>query len=106
MQVDVAVVEVGIGGRTDYTNVVSPCAAGISRLDYDHTAVLGSTLREIALHKAGILKVRIGSCTRAAISEEGVHIYCKWHLGGVARAYAIAHRSAEGQDRLYCEAGA
>ncbi|KHJ81972.1 hypothetical protein OESDEN_18338 [Oesophagostomum dentatum] len=55
--VDVAIVEVGIGGEYDVTNVVRhPVVCGISTLDIDHTSVLGSTLPEIAWHKAGILK--------------------------------------------------
>lgn len=52
-----AVIEVGLGGRTDATNVVQPDACGISSLGYDHQAVLGDTLTEIAYEKAGIMKV-------------------------------------------------
>ncbi len=58
VQVDVALVEVGVGGRTDATNVVHPDACGISSLGYDHQKVLGDTLTEIAYEKAGIFKVR------------------------------------------------
>ncbi|KAK6730758.1 hypothetical protein RB195_007308 [Necator americanus] len=55
--VDVAIVEVGIGGEYDATNVVvHPVVCGISTLDIDHTSLLGATLPEIAWHKAGILK--------------------------------------------------
>lgn len=55
-QVDVAVVEVGLGGRLDATNVVAPLVSVITSLSYDHTAVLGNTLAEIAGEKAGIIK--------------------------------------------------
>lgn len=55
-QVDVAVVEVGLGGRLDATNVVDPLVSVITSLSYDHTAVLGNTLAEIAAEKAGIIK--------------------------------------------------
>lgn len=55
-QVDAAVVEVGLGGALDATNVLLPQAAVITPIDYDHTSVLGSTLTEIATHKAGIIK--------------------------------------------------
>ncbi len=54
--VDWAVVEVGLGGRVDATNVVLPEVAVITAIDYDHMAVLGPTLRDIAREKAGIIK--------------------------------------------------
>lgn len=53
---DVAVVEVGMGGSLDSTNVVTPAVSVITTLDYEHTAVLGNTLAEIAANKAGIIK--------------------------------------------------
>ncbi len=55
-KVDVAVVEVGLGGRLDATNVVDPSVAIISSLSLDHMAVLGDTLAKIAVEKAGIFK--------------------------------------------------
>ena len=55
-RVDVAVVEVGLGGRLDATNVVQPLASVITPISYDHTAILGSTLAAIAGEKAGIIK--------------------------------------------------
>jgi dihydrofolate synthase/folylpolyglutamate synthase len=54
--VDVAVVEVGLGGRLDATNVIEPVVCGITRIDYDHTDRLGTTLGAIASEKAGIIK--------------------------------------------------
>jgi dihydrofolate synthase/folylpolyglutamate synthase len=54
--VDVAVIEVGLGGRLDATNVVTPRVAVIASLSYDHTYLLGNTLAEIAGEKAGIIK--------------------------------------------------
>jgi len=54
--VEWAVLEVGLGGRLDATNVVTPAVAVITSLSYDHTAVLGETLAEIAAEKAGIVK--------------------------------------------------
>lgn len=53
---DVVILEVGIGGRWDYTNVIDPVAVAIVTVGYDHMALLGSTLTEIATHKAGIIK--------------------------------------------------
>ena len=55
-KVDAAVIEVGLGGRLDATNVITPRVAVITSLSYDHTAVLGDTLTLIAGEKAGIIK--------------------------------------------------
>ncbi len=54
--VEVSVIEVGLGGRLDATNVVTPVLTAITNVDLDHCDYLGSTLREIALEKAGIIK--------------------------------------------------
>ncbi len=55
-KMDVAVIEVGLGGRLDATNVVTPKVSVITSLSYDHMAVLGNTLALIAGEKAGIIK--------------------------------------------------
>jgi dihydrofolate synthase/folylpolyglutamate synthase len=55
-QVDVAVVEVGLGGRLDSTNIITPLVSLITNISYDHQAMLGNTLPEIASEKAGIIK--------------------------------------------------
>ncbi|WP_151088493.1 bifunctional folylpolyglutamate synthase/dihydrofolate synthase [Hymenobacter baengnokdamensis] len=55
-QVDVAVVEVGLGGRLDSTNIITPLLSLITNISYDHQAMLGNTLPEIAGEKAGIIK--------------------------------------------------
>lgn len=55
-QVDVAVIEVGLGGRLDSTNVITPDVSVITNISLDHTALLGSTQAEIAAEKAGIIK--------------------------------------------------
>ena len=54
--VDVGVIEVGLGGRLDPTNVVKPLVSVITSISYDHTKILGETLAEIATEKAGIVK--------------------------------------------------
>jgi dihydrofolate synthase/folylpolyglutamate synthase len=56
LKIDVAVIEVGMGGRLDSTNVISPEVCLITNISYDHQAYLGSTLKEIAGEKAGIIK--------------------------------------------------
>jgi len=53
---DIAVIEVGVGGKWDATNVVSPKVAIISNVSLEHEAFLGNTLKKIALEKAGIIK--------------------------------------------------
>ena len=55
-QVDMAVVEVGLGGRLDSTNIITPLLSVITNISYDHTALLGETLPLIAGEKAGIIK--------------------------------------------------
>jgi len=55
-KVDFAVLETGLGGRLDATNVVKPLACAITPISYEHTQKLGNTLREIAGEKAGIIK--------------------------------------------------
>ena len=54
--VDVAVVEVGLGGRLDATNICEPVACGVTNISFDHTRILGSSLAQIAGEKAGIFK--------------------------------------------------
>ncbi len=55
-KIDIAVLEVGLGGRLDATNIVEPTIAVITSLSYDHTQILGDTLVQIAREKAGIIK--------------------------------------------------
>ena len=55
-QVDFAVIEVGLGGRLDCTNIISPIASVITSISKDHTQLLGDTLEAIAREKAGIIK--------------------------------------------------
>lgn len=55
-QVDIAVIEVGLGGRLDSTNIITPLASVITNISFDHMALLGNTLPAIAGEKAGIIK--------------------------------------------------
>lgn len=59
MQVDVAVIEVGLGGRLDSTNIITPEVSVITNISFDHMALLGNTLPKIATEKAGIIKRNI-----------------------------------------------
>lgn len=58
-KVDIALVEVGMGGREDSTNVITPLVSIITSIDLEHTNFLGNTLTSIAYHKAGIIKQNI-----------------------------------------------
>jgi dihydrofolate synthase/folylpolyglutamate synthase len=55
-QIDVAVIEVGLGGRLDSTNVITPVLSVITNISFDHKDILGDTLEKIASEKAGIIK--------------------------------------------------
>ena len=55
-KVDLAIIEVGLGGRLDSTNIVNPLISLITNIGFDHKEILGSTLHEIAKEKAGIIK--------------------------------------------------
>jgi len=69
MAVDIAVLEVGAGGRFDLTNVVEPVVSVITSVGIDHTSTLGSTKAEIAWHKAGIVKRGVPAVTAVTIPE-------------------------------------
>jgi dihydrofolate synthase/folylpolyglutamate synthase len=64
-QVDIAVIEVGLGGRLDSTNIITPEVSLITNIGFDHTDMLGDTLAKIAMEKAGIIK----ESTPVVISE-------------------------------------
>jgi len=66
----VAIIEAGLGGRLDSTNVILPRVAGVTSIGYDHTEYLGSTLEEIAGEKAGIFKPN----RPAVVGESDSHI--------------------------------
>src|SRR6056297_1906345 len=58
-KVDIAIIETGLGGRLDATNVILPIASVITSIGLDHTDILGSTIAEIAKEKAGIIKKNV-----------------------------------------------
>jgi dihydrofolate synthase/folylpolyglutamate synthase len=71
--VEFAVIEVGLGGRLDSTNVIDPVVTAITSIDFDHQKYLGNTLKEIAAEKAGIVKrgvpVVVGDMAPEAFDE-------------------------------------
>ncbi|MBS1647454.1 MAG: bifunctional folylpolyglutamate synthase/dihydrofolate synthase [Bacteroidetes bacterium] len=58
-KVDIAIIEVGLGGRLDSTNVINPLVSLITNISLDHTNLLGSTVQKIAKEKAGIIKNKV-----------------------------------------------
>ena len=84
-QVDVAIIEVGLGGKLDPTNIVKPCLCGIGAIGLDHMNFLGNTIVEIAGEKAGIIK-------------QGVPVVC--HAAAEEVAQVFASKAAEMQAPL------
>ena len=85
MNIDIAVIEVGLGGRLDCTNIITPILSVITNISLDHTQLLGTSLEQIAMEKAGIIKkgvpVVIGETTaetrpvfEAMATEQGAPI--------------------------------
>lgn len=58
-KVDIAVIEVGLGGRLDSTNIITPLVSVVTNISFDHMALLGDTLEKIAHEKAGVIKPQI-----------------------------------------------
>jgi len=58
-QVDIAIIETGLGGRLDSTNIITPILSIITNIGYDHINILGDTLEKIATEKAGIIKQNV-----------------------------------------------
>ena len=79
-EVDVAVIEVGLGGRLDSTNIITPALSVISNISLDHTNLLGDTIEKIAAEKAGIIKSRVpvvigeASGVRSVFEEKAAQI--------------------------------
>jgi dihydrofolate synthase/folylpolyglutamate synthase len=70
-QVDFAILEVGMGGRLDATNVVTPLLSIITNVSMDHEQYLGTTLREVATEKAGIIKENVPLVSGVATDDSG-----------------------------------
>ncbi len=58
-QIDIAIIEVGLGGRLDSTNIINPLVSAITNVQLDHQNILGNTIEEIAGEKAGIIKTNV-----------------------------------------------
>lgn len=105
-EVDIAIIEAGLGGLLDSTNIISPVLSVITNISYDHQNLLGNTLQEIAAQKAGIIKqntpVVVGE-----IIDETKDIFCETaeksnaFLTLAEEKYSIEFIDAEGE-LLFC----
>ena len=103
-RVDVAVIEVGLGGRLDGTNVIVPVIAAITSVGRDHTEVLGDTIEAIALEKAGIAKPGVALVLGAMPPEAAATI--ARHAGEVgAPVIRAADVTSIGAVRLDAQSG-
>jgi dihydrofolate synthase/folylpolyglutamate synthase len=103
---DFQVVEVGLGGRLDATNVTKPEVCAITTLGLDHTDVLGDTLAKIAAEKAGIIKpsVPVISARLVTEAEEVIEMVCRRNdaqLIRVGRDITYSSRSGKGDLQLF-----
>ena len=76
-KVDFAVIEVGLGGRLDCTNIITPVLSVITNISFDHVQFLGDTLPKIANEKAGIIKAGVPVCIGENINEEVKAVFQK-----------------------------
>lgn len=74
-KVDYAVIEVGLGGRLDCTNIITPILSVITNISFDHIQFLGDTLPKIASEKAGIIKPGIPVCIGENVSREVKEVF-------------------------------
>lgn len=87
-QVDYAIIEVGLGGLLDSTNVITPLVSVITNVDMDHMDKCGNTLAEIAAHKAGIIKAEVPVVTAAGgealkvVKARATELNCKCLIYG------------------------
>lgn len=70
--VDIAVIETGLGGRLDSTNIITPILSVITNIGFDHVNILGSTIEEIAFEKAGIIKPNVPVVIGEAVPESRI----------------------------------
>lgn len=95
-QVDIAVIEVGLGGRLDPTNVIVPVVCGISSIGLDHMRVLGDTKEAIAREKAGIAKKGVPLVLSPQVDEAAGHVV-RAHCEAVGAPLYLAGPPYEGE---------
>lgn len=99
-EVEIAILEVGMGGRLDATNVVDPLVSVITNVDLEHTDQLGKTIKEIAYEKAGIIKEK-GLVVTAAEKEEALEVIKEVCSRKKAKLFQVGKEiKIEGKDRI------
>ncbi len=108
--VETAVVEVGMGGRLDSTNVIEPDCVAIARISLEHTAFLGSTLAQIAFEKAGTMKAGVPAVTLdqspevlEVLERRASEVSAPLTVVGRDVAYEVSSATLDGTE-LYVEA--
>ena len=96
--VDFAVIEVGLGGKYDATNIVSPIVSVITNISLEHTDILGKTIKDIALQKAGIVKDNVAVVTAA--KEDALKVIKNAAKERNATVYGIDEKRWK---RTYCD---
>jgi dihydrofolate synthase/folylpolyglutamate synthase len=99
-QTDIAIMEVGMGGRLDATNIIKPLVCGITNISLEHQFFLGSTLRQIAGEKAGIIKrgVDVVTAVTQPVVIRLIQDICRrkkaplWRVGKEIRYRAVGNR--------------
>lgn len=109
-KVDYACIEVGIGGLLDATNIVSPLACIITSISYDHVDILGNSLRDIAIQKAGIIKnnidvISVGQANEVldVLKNKVIETSSRLHCLGTSYFYKVLEDSPNGLKFLYSE---
>ncbi|WP_339147067.1 MULTISPECIES: folylpolyglutamate synthase/dihydrofolate synthase family protein [unclassified Sutcliffiella] len=107
-KVDFALIEVGLGGREDSTNVMKPVLSIITNVGYDHIGFLGTTIKEIAAHKAGIIKkgVPVISGEQKAEAKEVIRAEAKTNGSPISFmeedfSYSLVDMEQEGETFKY-----
>ncbi len=118
-QVDIAIIEVGLGGRLDSTNIITPLLSVITNISLDHTELLGDTLEKIAVEKAGIIKPGIPVVvsewqpeTAAVFQKNAAAMsaeisFASLHYTIESKKLALGKRwvrvTSENKDRMHCD---
>jgi dihydrofolate synthase/folylpolyglutamate synthase len=102
-KVDIAIVETGLGGRLDATNMIKPVISVITNIGREHTKQLGNTIAQIAREKAGIIKQKVPTVTAVTQPQalEAIRSVCAERSSEMIRVqdestYVISHSSIEG----------
>jgi dihydrofolate synthase/folylpolyglutamate synthase len=108
-EVEIAVIEVGLGGRLDSTNIISPLLSVITNIGHDHMDLLGNTLEKIAGEKAGIIKknipVVIGEkldSTKSVFSEKAAETSSELLFAEDSYECKLENLNLESSTRLFC----